>query len=488
MRPDELSIGRPPGGPVTMTAAPRTPDGVVIYAVGDIHGRLDLLQGVTRDLRAGAAQAPQGVRLTAVFLGDYIDRGPDAAGVVEHLIAFRDAGVCETVFLRGKHEQMLLDVIDGQEAGGRWLDNGGAATLAAYGAPAGARPGPERLQALAREAVPPAHRQFLRETRYFAALGDYAFVHGGLEPDVHPKAHTGPEFLSFHPLDGRTPVWPWTVVHGGRPHPKPVRGARQIGLDTQAHASGLLSVLILQGERQAFFRSAVSPQSGLAALSPWRSLDAGYAETRRADPAGVDGPPATRRTRTPQLVAATVAVGAAVLMLQGSAGVAWRDPEALHSAFVNVGVPSSMRAESASFAAGPYAPTPALDVADSRPPPVPASEPAAQTRPPLRPQVRAQVAQTDSLEAAQRAWAELSRALPLDMAARTMETQAESVDGRTVQRTYVTGFLDAEEAREFCARLTAAGRGCIVRPQAQPPDGASSLQSSTMSTGGPPAA
>src|SRR5258708_39941829 len=89
--------------------APRTPRGCAIYAVGDVHGRLDLLTRVTQEIEARAAAAPA-LRTVAVFLGDYIDRGPHSAEVIAHLVDLAARAPCELIFLRGNHEQTLLDV------------------------------------------------------------------------------------------------------------------------------------------------------------------------------------------------------------------------------------------------------------------------------------------------------------------------------------------------------------------------------------------
>ncbi|HEY3694973.1 metallophosphoesterase [Phenylobacterium sp.] len=448
-----------------MTAAqrerpsPRTPDGVAIYAVGDIHGRLDLLQGVTDALRATAAQAPPQSRVVAVFLGDYIDRGPDSAGVLAHLIALRDAGVCETVFLRGVHEQMLLDLVDGQEAGGRWLDNGGTATLSAYGVAPGARQGPERLRGLVRELVPADHRQFLRDTRLHVTLGDYLFAHAGLRPDRPPEQQAEADFLRYHPFDGQAPVWPWTLVHGHVPHPKPVRGERRIGLDTEAHASGLLSVLILDGDRQSFLRSAVSSETGRAGLAPWRSTDPAYAQTRRRSRTAEPSRPPRGRRWAPRLAAGAALAAAALASLPLDRLT--RDPAALRAAFVNVGVPPSMRGDAASPASPSAVAAPPLmgaGVAPEPPAVLREAEPTAAAA-----GLRVQVAATDSPTASKQAWDDLAQAFPAEMQARMMQLEAVSVDGRTVQRTFVSGFASPSEARAFCARLTAAARGCLVR-------------------------
>ena len=109
---------------------PPAPDGITIYAIGDIHGRLDLLKNVHQQIdQDKSLRKPK--QSVEVYLGDYIDRGPDSAGVVSHLIARgRDA---HTIFLRGNHEQYLLDFLQGAECWEQWKDIGAIPSVLSYG-------------------------------------------------------------------------------------------------------------------------------------------------------------------------------------------------------------------------------------------------------------------------------------------------------------------------------------------------------------------
>ena len=120
-----------------MTPAPRPrgqgPADTVVYAIGDIHGRLDLLIALQARIAADAARR-RARRRVMVHLGDYVDRGPHSQFVLEHLVAMKPHGF-ETIHLRGNHERMMLDFIDDPARARPWLANGGRATLASYGIP-----------------------------------------------------------------------------------------------------------------------------------------------------------------------------------------------------------------------------------------------------------------------------------------------------------------------------------------------------------------
>lgn len=239
-------------------ALARFPDGRVGYAVGDIHGRSDLLADLLTELeqRADADHRADGPPIV-VFLGDYVDRGPDSAGVIEMLLRGRPAG-CERRFLRGNHEQAMLAFMDDPVANKVWLLLGGAETLLSYGVqPPALRPSPEQdligTAQLLRARMPEAHYRFLAELERYVALGDYAFVHAGVD--------------AARPLDQQTDdTLFWTrkafladrrqfshrVVHGHTPVDEPHADARRIAVDTGAYATGRLSAVRLEGDAAAF--------------------------------------------------------------------------------------------------------------------------------------------------------------------------------------------------------------------------------------------
>jgi len=238
-----------------MTAVP--PDHRV-YAVGDIHGCLDLLLSLEAQILRDAAAAPES-RKTIVYLGDYVDRGPDCAGVIGHLI--RPLEGFERVFLRGNHEDFILQFIAGEDDGGRrgalWMMNGGDATLRSYGIDASPYAAdPLTLQDLRDRlaaAVPDAHRAFLQATVFSHRIGGYFFAHAGVRPGT-PLDAQDPEDLMWirepflwcdDPLDA-------VVVHGHTPTARPETRPNRINVDTGAVYNGRLTAVVLSGTQTSF--------------------------------------------------------------------------------------------------------------------------------------------------------------------------------------------------------------------------------------------
>jgi serine/threonine protein phosphatase 1 len=246
------------------------PAHIIAYAVGDVHGRLDLLEGAIAEIERGA-QAASADRVVAVFLGDYIDRGPESRGVIERLIALQEAKPCETVFLRGNHEQFLLDMIDERARGTAWLDYGGVETLRSYGVDAsviGARD-LDRLGAAMRKAMPAEHVRFLRSTRLFDERGDYLFVHAGLRPDRLLSEQSDADMLWFRYYGDDEPVHGKTVVHGHTPNQRPGLGRWRINIDTGAYESDALTTLRLEGTDARFLKIDLAPNGGGPRVSDW---------------------------------------------------------------------------------------------------------------------------------------------------------------------------------------------------------------------------
>lgn len=191
-----------------------------LLAVGDIHGCRDALRVLLNQM------APTR-RDRVVFLGDYIDRGPDPHGVVETLLALRRR-VPRCIFLMGNHERMLLDVLDGINLP-LYLANGGLVTLLAYMADGQLR-------------LPSSHRRFFSQLRLYYATPRYIFVHAGLRPGIHPARQEKEDLLWIRDtfLTSRFD-WGKTVVFGHTPLRKPFFGPRRIGLDTGAVYGGALT-------------------------------------------------------------------------------------------------------------------------------------------------------------------------------------------------------------------------------------------------------
>lgn len=230
-----------------------TPEGVRLYAIGDVHGQARMLDAVL-DFVAADATAHAGQRAIAVLLGDYVDRGPDSRGVLERLSRLTP-GAVEWVFLSGNHEAAMLAFLERPHDNVAWLGFGGTETLASYGIIAPPPPlSPQRVQhcrdALA-EALPPHHLAFLKALRTLYMCGDYAFVHAGVRPGValerqHPEDL---QWIREEFID--TPYWHGKcVVHGHTIEAEPVLLPWRIGIDTGAYAGGDLCCLILAGHEQ----------------------------------------------------------------------------------------------------------------------------------------------------------------------------------------------------------------------------------------------
>lgn len=245
-----------PGGPAR--AAPRVAADSLVYAVGDIHGRLDLLEALHRAIRADAAARPA-PRRVAVYLGDYLSRGPSSRQVIDCLLAEPLAGF-ETVRLRGNHEDLLARFLGGDlAAGADWLDYGGVQALASYGLAADAMTLPD-LRAAFAGVLPAAHRRFVDGLAISHREGDYYFVHAGVVPGVPLAAQPVAErmwirrrFLESSADHGAV------VVHGHSVAASPQWCANRIGIDTGAYASGVLSCLVLRGGEQALLQVRGAP-------------------------------------------------------------------------------------------------------------------------------------------------------------------------------------------------------------------------------------
>lgn len=238
--------------------APRVPDGVRVYAIGDIHGRADLLadmmQRISRDSNAG----PPGLETILVFVGDYVDRGPDSADVLDQLVKLKSGDSYTTHLLKGNHEVMFLDFLAGPSAFFQWAANGGVTTLESYDIDVAAIPedSPERLRHMALQTIPDSHLKLLRGLETSVIIGDYMFAHAGVRPDVpldaqleHDLIWIREPFLDFEGDLGKV------VVHGHTPVPEPDIRANRIDIDTLAWRSGTLTALVLEGAERRFLQT-----------------------------------------------------------------------------------------------------------------------------------------------------------------------------------------------------------------------------------------
>jgi len=226
--------------------------------VGDIHGRADLLAALCARLEQRAAQdvRASGAPIV-VFLGDYVDRGPRSANVIHLLLSGRPNGF-ERRYLKGNHEECMLAFMDSPLANRAWLMQGGAETLMSYGvqppSPISATEA-DWLAAAGRlkARVPPAHMQFLTSLERYVVLGDYAFVHAGVNVGRPLEQQTDADlYWSRERFLNDRRRFSHRVVHGHTPAEKPFADERRVGVDTGAYATGVLTAARFEGVEVSF--------------------------------------------------------------------------------------------------------------------------------------------------------------------------------------------------------------------------------------------
>ncbi|HZV19396.1 MAG TPA: metallophosphoesterase family protein [Sphingobium sp.] len=254
-----LRFFRSKAEPAPPAAPPDLGEGRRAYAIGDIHGRLDLLRQIIDriaedDLARGPAQ-----RTDLILLGDYVDRGPDSKGVLDFVMRLRDWWPDSTC-LQGNHEEVFLMAARGDESALRFMTRiGGRETLLSYGA------SDEQLDTMTLGQlrdwmmgnIPEAHLQFIEGMAEKVLIGGYAFVHAGVRPGV-PMAEQEvrdlrwirDEFLTFaEPHD-------YFVVHGHSITADVEEQPNRVGIDTGAYASGVLTAIGLEGTDRWFLSTA----------------------------------------------------------------------------------------------------------------------------------------------------------------------------------------------------------------------------------------
>lgn len=240
-----------------------------LYAIGDIHGRLDLLRALHEQIADDRQARPHEGSDTIVYLGDYVDRGPASREVIDCLLDDVLPGF-DAVHLMGNHEEAMLRFLDDVEAGPAWVSFGGEATLLSYGVRrAPTMIGRQRFEDMRRQfaaKLPERHVAFLRSLRLSFAAGDYFFVHAGVRPGIAIAAQERQDllwirttFLSSDADHGKV------VVHGHTPNQAPEVRHNRIGIDTCAFATGVLTCLVLEGEERSFLTTGSADWSQLLA-------------------------------------------------------------------------------------------------------------------------------------------------------------------------------------------------------------------------------
>lgn len=233
-------------------AGPAGPRGQRAYAVGDIHGCLDLLETLLHRIELDIENSAP-AKTSIVFLGDVVDRGPHSAEVVERLRTYSHPRA-STHFVMGNHEEVMLRVIDGEkDVLSSWLRFGGAETLKSYGVNPRElvkMPDEERVAAL-RSAIPQSHRQFLARFADSISFGDYVFVHAGIRPgiDLAEQSQSDLRWIRDPFLEDPTDHG-FVVVHGHTITNAVDVTPNRIGIDTGAFCTGVLTALAIEGPKR----------------------------------------------------------------------------------------------------------------------------------------------------------------------------------------------------------------------------------------------
>ncbi|MGH6943783.1 MAG: metallophosphoesterase family protein [Geminicoccaceae bacterium] len=271
-----------PSEPTAGGVPARVPPGVCVYAIGDIHGRLDLVDEMHRLITVDAAQLTPGTEKLVVYVGDYVDRGLESREVIDALID-HPLPDFRPVHLLGNHDAWLLTFLVDPRVGPTWLRYGGDATLASYGVrvgtPVDEAPYYEQLQSSLRERVPRRHVEFLQSLELSYETGDYLFVHAGVRPSLPLDRQTADDLLWIRePFLSCRQEFGKVVVHGHTVDAEPTVRANRIGIDTGACWTGCLTCLVLEEGDYRFLSTAHPIRPALT------------------EPGADDGPPATERS------------------------------------------------------------------------------------------------------------------------------------------------------------------------------------------------
>jgi serine/threonine protein phosphatase 1 len=231
---------------------PRVPSHWRIYAVGDVHGRADLLSEVFNRIDGDLSAYPTAKPLE-VFLGDYIDRGAHSRQVIDLLIG-RQRGR-ETVFLKGNHEACALQFLNSSAMLWQWKELGGAVTLRSYGISLRREDAssPHEISMALRQAMPESHQRFIQSLELSFTCGDFFFAHAGARPGIPLQKQSEQDllwirddFLLHEEYFGKV------VVHGHTPTHEPEVRPNRINIDTGAYATGRLTCMVLEGDQLRF--------------------------------------------------------------------------------------------------------------------------------------------------------------------------------------------------------------------------------------------
>lgn len=239
----------------------RIPAGERVYAIGDIHGCLDLFDALIEAIEADDEASPYAVT-SVILLGDLVDRGPGSAGVVARA---REWQRHRTVrILAGNHEEMFLKSFDNPEMLRHFLRHGGRETLISYGIGKKAYMSAtlEEVMTLMADHVPAEERAFIEGFEDSIALGDYLFVHAGVDPSAALDEQKANDLRWIRePFLSHNERLEKVVVHGHTITDAPVDNGVRIGIDTGAYSSGILTALVLEADQRRYI-SAIADEDG----------------------------------------------------------------------------------------------------------------------------------------------------------------------------------------------------------------------------------
>ncbi len=250
-----IGFFRKPAAPEPAVLAPRTfsvPANTRVYAVGDIHGKDGLLKKMLSAIAADAVKYPN-TKIIEIFLGDYVDRGMGSRQVIDLLLETPVNGH-ERIFLKGNHEEAMLKFLDEPMVLREWASFGGYATLASYGIqipqsmqPAAVAEMRDRLL----KNLPPTHLNFLRNLRLMYPIGDYLFVHAGIDPKVPLEEQHADKLLWIRqPFLQHSDYFEQYVVHGHTPVAVPEIRNNRANLDVSAAVKNSLCALVVNEDER----------------------------------------------------------------------------------------------------------------------------------------------------------------------------------------------------------------------------------------------
>ncbi len=237
------------------------PDGKRVYAIGDIHGRLDLFEELIDAIERDDSEAGD-AETTVILLGDLVDRGPDSAGVIERAMRWQQERKVRC--LAGNHEQMFLEALQKKESLRHFIKFGGRETILSYGVERSVyrEASVETLQELYRAAVPQPHIEFLDSFERLIEIGGYIFVHAGIQPGVAAAEQKRKDLLWIRePFLSYAKPHSHVVVHGHTITDQVEDRGNRIGIDTGAYCNGRLTALVLEGTTRRYL-AAIEGKKG----------------------------------------------------------------------------------------------------------------------------------------------------------------------------------------------------------------------------------